>query len=230
MLSKIKQVARQVWWTAVIGGAISIIFGIIAIASPGRTLNAFIYLFSLFVIAISAASLAQSITDIKNNRLWWLSMLFAVCGISIAVYIMANPNVAKAFVAVILAIYIFVQSLLDLIVASYSDDAESKTPMIGIGIIGLLFGFLVLFRPVLASEAMVWVIGLYVLIHGVFTEYYAFRIRSRVGKVTRGIAEALNTPGNEAPENRNRTNRKSSRKHTAEIKEAKIVKKSAKRK
>lgn len=228
MLSQVKQVAKQVWWAAVIGGAVSIIFGIIAIAQPGRTLNAFIYLFSLFVIAVSVVNLAQSFADIKNNDRWWLSMIFAVCGISIGVFLMTNPEATKAFIGAIIAIYIFVQSLLDLIVASYSDDSESKSPMIAIGIIGLLFGFLVLFRPSLASEATMWVIGLYVLVHGLFTEYYAFKIRSGVKRVAKDITEALNL-GDEDEESAKPTKKKTTRKAPQKVKEAEIVKKPTKK-
>lgn len=219
MLSKIKQVTKELWWAAVVSGIISIIFGIVAIAWPDRTLNAFIYLFSIFVIAIAVVVLAQAFTNIRVDRLWWLSMLFAICGISIGVFIMVNPDAAKAFLAVILAVYIFTQSILDLIVASYADDSKSKTPMIAIGIIGLVFGFIVLFRPVLATNAMVWVIGIYILAHGIFTEYYAFKVRSSATRIAKSVSEALNLDDDESID-------KASHKP---VKEAKIVKKSHKK-
>lgn len=219
MLPKIKQVTKELWWAAVVSGIISIIFGIVAIAWPDRTLNAFIYLFSIFVITVAVVVLAQAFTNINVDRLWWLSMLFAICGISIGVFIMVNPDAAKAFLAVILAIYIFTQSILDLIVASYSDDSQSKTPLVAIGIIGLVFGFIVLFRPVLATNAMVWVIGLYVLAHGIFTEYYAFKVHSSVTRIAKGVSEALNIDDDSTT---NKTSRKPA-------KEAKVVKKSHKK-
>ena len=104
-------------------------------------------------------------------------MLFAICGISIGVFILVNPGVAQAFLAVLMAVYIFSQSVLDLAIASYSDDKQTKTPVVIMGILGIIFGFMVLLYPKLATEALVWVIGLYVVAHGVIIEYYAIKVR-----------------------------------------------------
>lgn len=189
-MTDIQKIIKKLWTTVAIGGGASIIFGLIAMLWPHLTLSFFIYLFSAFVLIISVIVLGQSFTNIRVDRLWWLSMLFAVCGISIGIFILVNPEVAQAFLAVLLAVYIFSQSILDLVVASYSDDRSTKTPVIVVGILGIIFGFMVLLYPRLATEAMVWVIGLYILVHGVIIEYYAIRVRQQAKQ----LRDAVVTP------------------------------------
>ena len=56
--------------------------------------------------------------------------------------------------------------------------------------LGIIFGFMVLLYPRLATEAMVWVIGLYILVHGVIIEYYAIRVRQQAKQ----LRDAVVTP------------------------------------
>lgn len=189
MSSSIAKFAKGIWWGITASGLVSIVFGVAAMVAPRTVLSIFIYAFSVFILVTSAIVLGQSINSIRSDRLWWLSMLFAICGISIGLYILINPTVAQAFIAVLLAVYIFSQSLLDLIAASYSDDSKARTPVIAVGIIGVIMGFVVLFQPKLATEAMVWTIGLYILVHGLVTEYYAIKVRSEVGKVAKSFKQ-----------------------------------------
>ena len=120
-------------------------------------------------------------------------MLFAICGISIGVFILVNPGVAQAFLAVLMAVYIFSQSVLDLAIASYSDDKQTKTPVVIMGILGIIFGFMVLLYPKLATEALVWVIGLYVVAHGVIIECYAIKVRRQAKALGDAIEQIADT-------------------------------------
>lgn len=191
MISQIRKITGQLWGAIVAGGLISILFGLATMLWPHTVLSIFIYIFSAFVIIVSVVVLGRAVSEINDDRLWWLSMLFAICGISVGIYITMNPEIAQGLIAVLLAIYIFTQSLMDLIVASYTDDPQSKTPMLATGVIGVVFGFMVLFNPMLATDAMVWVIGLYILIHGVLVEYCSIRIRHSVKQVARDVHSTI---------------------------------------
>lgn len=213
MISKLHKLTKELWWAVVAGGAVSIIFGLVIMLWPQTTLNIFIYLFSIFVLAVSVIVLGQAFVNIKVDRLWWMSMLFAICGICIGLYIIINPNVAMGFIAVLLSVYIFCQSLMDLMVASYSDDHQAKTPVVIAGIIGIIFGFVVLFQPQLATTALVWVIGLYIFAHGVVAEYYAVKVRSCVKKISKAMeipeVEVVDEPVKKSKATRAKTTKKS---------------------
>lgn len=191
MLSNIRKMTSQLWGAIVAGGIVSILVGLATMLWPHQILSIFIYLFSIFVIIVSVIVLGQAFSNIATDRLWWMSMLFSICGICIGVFILANPAVAQGLIAVLLAIYIFSQALMDLIVASYTDDPRTKTPVLATGIIGILFGFVVLFYPRLSTEALVWVIGLYILAHGILVEYYSIKTRRTVKRITKDVRAAM---------------------------------------
>ncbi|MDO4271516.1 MAG: DUF308 domain-containing protein [Candidatus Saccharibacteria bacterium] len=191
MISSIRKITKELWWAAVTTGLVSIVFGLAAMLWPRSVLNIFIYLFSIIVLVVSVVVLGQTLVNLKSNRLWWLSMLFAICGISVGLYIMINPKVASDIIAILLSVYIFSQSLLDLVMASYSDDNKAKTPVVISGIAGVIFGFIVILMPSLATEALVWVVGLYILAHGLFIEYYSFKTRRQVKELSKRIKDAF---------------------------------------
>lgn len=191
MAENIEKLTKKIWSGVSISGAIGIVFGLITVLWPSQTTTFFIYLFSILVLIASVVALGQAFSSINTNRLWWLTMLFAVCGISLGLYIMVNPNSAKGFMAVLLAIYIFSQSLLDLVAASYSDDQRMKTPVIIIGILGVIFGFLVLLYPTLAADTMVWVVGLYILAHSISIEIFSYRAYRAIKGVKKAIKASL---------------------------------------
>ena len=199
MLAKLRKIAKSLWLLVATGGLVSIVVGLVAMIRPQLVLSVFIYLFGVLVLLISAIILGKSLLSVKKDNLWWTSMIFAVCGISIGTMVLANPIVAQAFIAAILAIYIFIQSLLGLI-ASYSEDNESKPLVTTIGIIGVILGFLVLFQPRLATTGMMWIVGIYIFAYGLVAEYYAIRtyrktktLRQAIRKAERGANQSTKT-------------------------------------
>lgn len=196
MFTRIKQITSELWWAFVGVGLISILFGIFTIIWPNTILNILIYLFSIFIIVVSVVIMAQSLNSMRTEPIWWLFMLMAICGISFGIFILANPTVAKGIIGVLLAIYIFIQSLTSLIVASYAEDSSTKLPMVTVGILGLIMGFAVIFEPVLASQAMIWVVGLYIAVQGIVAEYYALKLRADIKSVAAAFADAIDINDN----------------------------------
>ena len=163
--TKTKRITKKIWWSMVLGGIASIIFGLIAMFWPGMTLSVLIWMFGIFVIAMGVVWAFQGFTHINKDPLWWLAGLFGVLAIAVGIYLIGNSTIAIKLFAVLLTIYIFAQSLLDLIAASYS-ERNDKWIWIMIGILGVILGLVIIFNPTSASLAFVWVLGLYALIHG----------------------------------------------------------------
>lgn len=180
IVQKAKNIARSLWWSVVISGAIGIVFGLASLLWPVVILNFFVYAFAAFALVISTIALAQSITNLKLDPLWWLSSLLSLCGICLGIYIFFNPDNMHSFLGILLAVFIFVQALLDLIMASYAEASNDKTITVFLGIVGLIAGFIVLLNPGLAAAATVWIIGAYILVHGIMIEIYAFRIKDNM--------------------------------------------------
>lgn len=187
MTNSLHTIANKLWTTIVVGGIVGALFGIVAMLWPHLTLSFFIYLFSALIIVISVIALGQSLANLKSDHVWWPSVLFAVCGISVGLFILINPAAAQSFLAILLAVYIISQALLDFAASSYTGDSRTRTPVIAMGILGIIFGLLVIVFPRLATEALVWVVGLYIFAHSIAIEYYAFKIRRHIKQLQKNL-------------------------------------------
>lgn len=184
---KIKQITKAMWWTVVLGGVLSILFGVLTIVWPGITLSVLVTMFSVFLIVIGVMVLVRSLVNIKVDPLWWMTMLFAILVGGLGVYLFINPEVSMGIFMVLLAIYIFGQSLVDFIAASYAQAKDGKWLFVIAGVLGLIFGAIILFFPAESALAFIWVLGVFALAHGVLVEIYAFRARSVVMTIKNSI-------------------------------------------
>lgn len=180
-MSKLKQITAEAWWAIIIASSASIIFGVLTIVWPGLTLEFFARLFAAFGIIIGFVGLLGSLAAIQRNPLWWLGMLFALGNVALAAYLFHEPKVTAVIFATIIAIYVVIQSLIDLVVASFMKEKEHKSMWVITGALGLAAAIVIIIYPTAASVAFAWVVGMYAFIHGIVGLSYAFQLR-RVSK------------------------------------------------
>ena len=207
-----QSIFKKLWSIISIGGIIGILFGLSAIIWPSTVLSIFIYLFSAVILAISIVVLGQALANIRVDGLWWLSMIFAICGISVALFIILNPRYVEGIIAVLFAVYIFSQSLMDIVAASYSDDKGARTPTVILGIISIILGFAVLFYPKLATTTLMWVIGVYALAHGIIIEYCTIRARRQLANMDQALNEVNGDTDHSSKTSKLHTKRKRAKK------------------
>jgi uncharacterized membrane protein HdeD (DUF308 family) len=183
-MAKAKSVARRItskaWWSIILGGVAGIIFGLLAIFWPGVTLKTLVLMSGIFVVAMGLMGLAEAIVHAKTNRLWWLGMLSAVIVTAVGIFLLCNPETTIRIFMIILGLLIFGQALIDLVIASYSERKGYKWLWIIAGLLSIIFGLMALFYPIETSTALVWVLGVYALVHGILAVIFALRIRRTI--------------------------------------------------
>ena len=183
MFNKSKKLTKEIWWIILLTGIAGIVFGLIALFWPQLTLVTLVYLVAIFTIVGGAVALFEALISIKKDRLWWLALLFALVNIGIGVFLVRNPLVTAALFVILLATIILLRALFDLVVASYMEKQEGRWIWVLTGILGIIAAGVIVFYPVGASVAFVWVLGLYTLIHGVSTVAFAVQIRQDIKKL-----------------------------------------------
>jgi uncharacterized membrane protein HdeD (DUF308 family) len=186
---EIKKIAKGAWWIAVVGGILSIVFGVTALVWPGLTLGVLIHLLGFFVVIIGAIGIVKSFWGISRDPLWWLSLLFSLINLGIGIFLICNPGMTWMVFMTLLIILIFAQSLSDLIIASYTQAKDGKWLWVISGLLGLVFGVIIMFYPDGAALAFIWALGAYAIIRGIVVEVYAFQIcgsMKEAKKVSRG--------------------------------------------
>lgn len=183
MFDKKLSITKEAWSLVLITGIVSTLFGLVALFWPKLTLATLVYMYAIFVVVIGGFSLFQALASIKKDPLWWLMTLFAVFNIVIGVFLLRNPLIAATIFVVLLAIFIFVQSIIDLVVASYAGKGDNRWVWVLTGVFGIIMGFVMLFYPLAASVAFVWVLGVYTLVHGIVAIAFAVQTKDAVKKL-----------------------------------------------
>ena len=178
--NKVKKAAKRAWWLFVLSGLFAIVFGLFAMFWPGLTVKILVFVFGLFIVAIGAACLMMSFADMKTNKIWWLSGLFSIFCLAAGIYLLANPSTTLAIFAILVATVVFARALVDLVNASYADDASSRWLWILLGALGIGFGIVILVHPADTTTAFIWVVGLYSVIRGIADIIYALQIKNDV--------------------------------------------------
>jgi len=185
MFDKKLSITKEVWWLVLVTGIVSTLFGLVALFWPKLTLATLVYMYAMFVVVIGAFSMFEALASIKKDPLWWLMTIFAVFNLIIGVFLLRNPLVAATVFIVLLAVFIFVQSIIDLVIASYAGKGDNRWLWVATGVFGIIMGFVMLFYPLAASVAFVWVLGVYALVHGIVAIAFSVQTKSAVRKLAK---------------------------------------------
>lgn len=183
MFDTSKKLTKEIWWLLLFTGIAGIVFGLVMLFWPKITVITLVYLVAIFMVVGGVAHLLGALANIKKDRLWWLAILLGLVNLGAGVYLLRNPLVLAAVLVIFLAITILAQSIFDLVIASYTKKEEGRWLWVVNGLIGFVSAIAILFYPVAASLAFVWVLGLYAVIHGVSAVAFAFQVRGEIKKL-----------------------------------------------
>jgi len=183
MFDRTKKLTKEVWWLLILTGVTSIVFGLVTLFWPKLTFATFVYFYAIFVVVGGAIGLFEAISNIKKDGLWWIALLLSLVNLGVGVFLLRNPAVAATILVLFVVIFIFMQAIFDLAVASYISKKDNQWLWIVSGILGLFAGVVVLAYPLATTVAFVWVLGLYALVHGIVSVAYALQIRGELKKL-----------------------------------------------
>lgn len=164
-------------------GVACIIFGLLALAWPGHTLRILLLLFAGYLLAEGVIDVASSIGNIRRDRDWWIHLLRGVfCTILGAVTLLA-PFVTAVVLIWYVATWLLVIGVLEIIAGiRLRKQIKGEGWYIAGGILSILIGMLFLASPVSSALSLVWILGIYFLIAGIFFISAYSRIRKRHGQ------------------------------------------------
>lgn len=156
------------WWALTLRGVVAIVFGVSAVFWPGLTLATLVYLVGAFVLASGLVGMVESAVSIGENRAWFLHMIVALAELGVGLYLLRHPAVAFATFILVIGIMFIARGVLEVVAALAVNDASatSRTMVMLSGAAAVILGVVLLFQPVSAGVAFVWILGLYALITG----------------------------------------------------------------
>ena len=167
------------WWVLLLNGLCAIAFGVMAFARPGLTLWALVFLFGIYALCDGlTAVLAALFGRDESGRPWWQLLLAGIVSILVGIIAMAQPDTTAVALLTLIAVWAIIRGVLEIAAALMLRKLIDNEWLLGLaGTASILFGAVLIARPGQGALAMIWLIGLFALLHGALRVILAFKVR-----------------------------------------------------
>jgi len=196
MSNFVKTVTNTVkhWYIPLIVGLIFIGIGIYTLISP---LESYLTLSIIFSLSFLFSGLSDTIFSISNrNEMenWGWTLTFGILTFVMGVLLILNPAISIITLPFYVGFVILFRSVMGI---SYAIELKKYGVLdwgnlMGIGVLGLLFSFILIWNPLFAGFTIVFWTGLAIISGGVFSVYLAFKlkkIKSIPNKISKDLKE-----------------------------------------
>jgi uncharacterized membrane protein HdeD (DUF308 family) len=171
--------AARYWWLFLILGTVLILFGILVFANPGE---AFAGLTIYFEIAFLVNGLLEISFAVSNHRTlhgWGWHLAGGIFDLMVGVLLTANPILAASALQYFAGFWLMFRSIS--VVGRCFDLPTIQWPerfwMLGLGLAGLFFSFMILYNPVLGAFTLITWTALALMAIGLFYIFLGFHFR-----------------------------------------------------
>jgi uncharacterized membrane protein HdeD (DUF308 family) len=167
------------WWVLALRGLCAITFGLLAFIWPGITLGALVLLYGAFALVDGILSIMAAIFKGQGSGTpWWALVLTGLLGIAAGVVTFAWPGITALILLYLIAAWAIVSGIFEIIAAiKLRKEIENEWWLALTGILSVIFGFMLMARPGAGAIAVVWLIGSYAIILGIFLLALAFKLK-----------------------------------------------------
>lgn len=175
-------VARQVWYWTVIRGVLAIAFGVVALVAPISTALTLAVIIAIFAIV---DGIFEIIDGVRHRYYGGAGMriLQGVLTLGFGVVLVVWPKITSLAIVWTVAVWAILVGVIQLVVALSLRKVSGSAWGWGVvsGLVSVIFGVIVAFRPSAGLVSIIWVIGVYAIMLGVLLIGFGWQVR-RLGK------------------------------------------------
>ncbi len=167
------------WYLPLILGIILIVVGIFVFRTPLESYITLALLFSVTFLVTGVIEIAYAISNRKFSDTWGWSLAGGIIDFLLGIVLVSNPQIPIAILPLFVGFAILFRSTL--VIAWSIELSRQKIEgwgnLTALGILGLLFSFILLWNPLFAGLTIVFYTGLAFIMAGIFQIYLAFRLK-----------------------------------------------------
>ncbi len=159
-------------------GLVFILFGAMLTFYPKETPQKILFLLGLIILLGGVIILGLSLLNKKDNKGWGGLMAFAVITLALGLFIMVTPNLALKVLMILLGIWALLVGIYQLY-SHFTTTKENRKGSLGlsIGLIAILLGLVLVFRPFPTRVFMTILTGIISMIVGAMLVGKSFKIK-----------------------------------------------------
>jgi uncharacterized membrane protein HdeD (DUF308 family) len=183
------------WWSLVVRGLAAAIFGIIAIANPGGTLEFVVRIFGILLLVAGVAGMLAATRHHDESKKWgWLAIPAIVAVILGIILILVPGAIAKVFIFLVgLGLAIYAVWAIYNALRVWKALAGEWMPLL-VGVVALVVGILLMFKAGAIAAGMMWLLGILALILGILWVVLGIRARGWSKRTLPVVEKLEDTP------------------------------------
>lgn len=167
------------WGWIALRGALAVIFGILAVAWPIITVWTLSMVWGVFALADGLFAFSTGWRLHKKGVRWWPYMALGVIGVLAGLIAVIWPGITAFVLVFIIGFWAALGGISQIIAAiRLRKEIDGEWFLILSGLLGLIFGLLLLFRPLEGAVAIAWIVGFYAIFMGILVIMLALKIRN----------------------------------------------------
>ncbi len=173
------QLGKNWGWIA-LRGAAAVIFGVLAFAWPGKTVFVLVLFFGAYALVEGVSALAGAFRVRDRGRPMWTFVVIGLLGIAAGILTFLWPGITALALLTLIAMWAFFMGIFQIVAAVRLRKEIDHEWLLGLsGALSVIFGAVMLARPVEGLLAIVWVIAAYSVVFGILLLVLAFRLKNR---------------------------------------------------
>ncbi|MDZ4711048.1 MAG: HdeD family acid-resistance protein [bacterium] len=167
---------QKKWWLLLLRGILAIVFGLVAIFSPGIVLDTLLFYFGFVAVFSGLFLIIEGIAIKQSDR--GLRILEGVVSILFGLLFILMPAFVVSFVMYFIAFWAIIGGIMQIIYA-VKLRKEISNEWLGIlnGLITLVFGIIVLLNIMEGAQALVMIFGIFAIMSGLLLIGLALRVK-----------------------------------------------------
>lgn len=178
LLSKFRESTKN-WYLYLIAGLLLLFVGIWVFTTPLASYVTLSMLFSLSFIIYGILMIVNIAMHYKVMNNWVWTLVFSIIYTLLGVYLIIRPEVSMATLPIIVAIFLLLQSssVIAHSIEMSKVDRKGWKFVLTMGILGIVFSFILLVNPVLSGISIVVWTGLALVTGGIGNLVLSYRLR-----------------------------------------------------
>ena len=179
MQTEMSEYLGRNWGWIVLRGATAVLFGFLALARPGLTLAALVFMWGAYAIADGVLAMVAGWKIRDHGRPLWSLFVVGALGIAAGVVTYRSPGLTALVLLMVIASWAIGVGVLQVVAAiRLRKEIEGEWALGLSGLLSIAFGILAALHPGAGALAVLWMIGGYAIGFGGLLIALGFRLRA----------------------------------------------------
>lgn len=185
VLGSIEALVDYQWKSMLVASVCAVLIGILAVAHLGTTVLFVAVLFAIYLLASGIIEIANGFMIGLSTGYRILSVFTGILSIMLAIVGFRDLLDSVEMLGIWIGFSFFLGSLGVLSFPTLDSDLDSRGLQIMLGVLGLLFSIISFLFPISSVGALLWTMGIFLIIFGVFGIFVALRIRQETKDIAK---------------------------------------------